>query len=51
VLGDETTVREWSGCSAELDAALWSIEGGGHIPPLADGATDRILDWLLTHTL
>lgn len=51
VAGDETTTRTWSGCDGAVDAALWSIVDGGHIPPLAEGATDAILDWLLAHSL
>ena len=51
IAGNETTTRDWSGCSAGVDAALWSIEGGGHIPPLSGTAMDDVLDWLLTHEL
>lgn len=49
--GDETSVRVWSGCDAGLGAELWSLEGGSHIPALADGAIERTLDWLGMHTL
>ncbi len=49
--GAETTTRDWSDCSTGADASLWTIEAGGHIPPLSSTATDQILDWLLTHSL
>lgn len=51
VPGDETTVRVWTGCDAPLGAELWSVEGGSHIPSLAEGAIGRTLDWLGSHTL
>ncbi len=49
--GDETTVRTWTACDAGLGAELWSIAGGSHIPALADGAIERTLDWLGSHSL
>ena len=51
-LPGEETVREErvDGCAAGTQFALWSIEGGAHIPNLAEGAIDTVVDWLLAQT-
>ena len=49
--GEETTRETVSeGCSGGTDYALWSIQGGGHIPGLANGAIDEVLMWLFRHS-
>ncbi|RLB51780.1 MAG: hypothetical protein DRJ42_16255 [Deltaproteobacteria bacterium] len=49
--GAETTRQRWqTGCEPGLDAELWSITAGGHIPVLdARAYGGLIADWLLTH--
>ena len=48
--GDETTVEQWTtGCDAGLDAALWSIEGGSHIPGFNSAWPTSVAAWLLRH--
>lgn len=48
--GDETTVTTYrSGCAPGVEAELWRIQGGGHIPTLAMDFADRILDWAFSH--
>lgn len=43
--GAETTVLRYeAGCSA--NAALWTIEGGGHIPPLSSDFAPAVYAWL-----
>jgi polyhydroxybutyrate depolymerase len=49
VAGAESTVLRWrAGCAPGFSGELWSIVGGGHIPPPAPGFGARIIDWLLT---
>jgi len=46
--GAETvTERISEGCAEGTDYQLWTIEEGGHIPSLADGAIRGALEWLL----
>lgn len=49
--GAETHVLEYSaGCERGLDAALWSIEGGVHLPVVNRVAfSTAVLEWLLAH--
>ncbi|MAQ15731.1 MAG: hypothetical protein CMN30_13175 [Sandaracinus sp.] len=48
--GAETERVETSeGCADGTVYALWTIEAGGHIPTLADGAIGAAVDWLLAH--
>jgi polyhydroxybutyrate depolymerase len=47
--GDETTATEHVGCDAGTTAQLWTIEGGGHIPNVADDFSAQVIDWLLLH--
>ncbi|MEQ8457878.1 MAG: alpha/beta fold hydrolase [Sandaracinaceae bacterium] len=43
--GAETTVTTYeSGCSA--NAGLWTIVGGGHIPPVTSDFTPAVLAWM-----
>ena len=46
---DTARVETTADCAAGTSFALWSIEGGGHIPTPADGAIGAVIDWLLTH--
>jgi polyhydroxybutyrate depolymerase len=48
--GDETTVEQWrTGCTAGLDAELWTIANGSHIPVFNDAWPNAVADWLLRH--
>lgn len=48
--GDETTVSTHrTGCAPGVEAELWRIQGGGHIPALAPDFGERIIDWVLSH--
>jgi len=29
---------------------VWSIEGGGHVPPLVEDFSDQVVDWLLARS-
>ncbi len=45
--GDETSKQTWTGCSEGVDAAMWTLEGGGHIPNFTDDFRDDLTTWLL----
>jgi polyhydroxybutyrate depolymerase len=48
--GAETTVEQWrTGCTAGLDAELWTIVDGSHIPVFNDAWPSAVADWLLRH--
>lgn len=48
--GDETTVEQWTtGCEPGLDAELWSITGGPHVPSFNANWAPDVADWLLRH--
>jgi polyhydroxybutyrate depolymerase len=47
--GAESTPLTHTACPAGVDAALWTIEGGTHVPALAGAGTQAILTWLLAH--
>ncbi len=49
--GDETTVTDYTtGCTEGRGAALWTIEGGVHIPGVIQPTfTNAVLDWLFAH--
>ena len=49
--GAETTVLEYhAGCERGIDTALWTIEGGGHLPPVNRVAfSTAVIEWLLAH--
>lgn len=44
--GDDTSRQAWAGCT-DANVALWSVEGGGHIPVFTDAFQADLLDWLL----
>ena len=55
--GEETEQVEYTtGCDAGVDAALWTIEGGAHIPYFyfpgsgQPAFADFVVDWLLEHS-
>ena len=48
--GAETTTLSFtSGCAAGVDAALWTLRGGSHIPVINPAGTRAALSWLLQH--
>lgn len=50
IAGAESTVRRYaSGCAPSGSAELWTIPGGGHSPPLADGFRTGLVEFLLGH--
>ena len=49
--GDETTVLNYAdGCAPGVDVALWTLEGGGHLPYFNDSWNSGIVAWLLDHS-
>ncbi len=49
--GAETSTTEWEGCEGSLRVALWSIEGGTHVPILFNGNFARAaLEFLLSQS-
>lgn len=49
--GAETAVRRFeTGCADGLDAELWSIEGGSHIPVFNDNWMPMLTEWLFRHS-
>lgn len=51
IAGPETTRDRWqTGCDAGLDAELWTITGGAHVPAFDPSVYGELVtDWLLTH--
>lgn len=47
--GEETTVAVYAGCPVGGDVQLWTIEGGAHIPTLADDWVDPLWAYLDAH--
>jgi polyhydroxybutyrate depolymerase len=48
--GFETGAQSWSeGCAEGVDFALWTVEGGSHIPTIQRDGTPQALEWLLAH--
>ena len=51
LFGDETTVERWeTGCVEGVDAELWSIYGGAHIPTFNENFSVQLVAWLLRHS-
>lgn len=49
--GAETSaLRYEAGCAEGVDAELWRIQGGGHIPSLNAEWAPRLMEWLLRHS-
>lgn len=50
IAGAETTVQTWTqGCKPGGSAALWTIQGGGHVPAVADTFREAVFDFLAAH--
>lgn len=47
--GAETTVDAYPDCDAGYGVELWTIVGGSHVPTLAPGFSEKIVDFLLAH--
>lgn len=47
--GLDTRVESYGDCPAGVDVALWTIEGGGHVPVLPADFDDIVADWLAQH--
>ena len=50
VAGSETTRDRYDGCPGSSAAELWTLEGSGHIPPLAPTFIGQVYDFLLAHS-
>jgi polyhydroxybutyrate depolymerase len=54
LVGAETTTKSFTGCPKGIDVALWTINGGPHIPSIAIGKgapplISAMLDFLFAH--
>ena len=50
--GAETDTQSWlTGCDEGRSAALWTINGGSHVPNFNSSLGEDLLDWLLRHSL
>jgi polyhydroxybutyrate depolymerase len=49
VAGAETAVMHVGGCPAGLDARLWTVRGGRHVPAFGPTFVDQAWHWLLAH--
>ena len=47
--GSETQVTSYSGCQAGTGVALWTIEGGSHIPSFTESFIPGVMDFLYAH--
>jgi polyhydroxybutyrate depolymerase len=47
--GLDTRVESYGDCPAGVDVALWTIEGGGHVPILPADFDEIIAAWLTVH--
>jgi polyhydroxybutyrate depolymerase len=45
----ETSVSEYSGCRSGAAVALWTVNGGAHIPAISDSFASSIVDFLYAH--
>lgn len=50
IAGEETVITQYPTCEGGSAVELWTMEGSGHIPPLAAGTTRRMIDWLFART-
>ncbi|NUO47934.1 MAG: alpha/beta fold hydrolase [Polyangiaceae bacterium] len=46
---NETTIDAYADCDAGYGVELWTIPGGGHVPALAPGFADKVVDFLMAH--
>ena len=44
--GDDTAIVQATGCEANREVELWTIEGGSHVPYFEGDFTDRVLTFL-----
>ena len=49
IVGSETTVTNYAGCSKKTTVTLWSIAGGQHVPTLQPDFAARVINFLLAH--
>ena len=49
VAGDETVEQTYSACPGGVGLDLWTIEGGGHVPPFNDSWAAAIWSFMTTH--
>ncbi|HET7846180.1 MAG TPA: prolyl oligopeptidase family serine peptidase, partial [Acidimicrobiia bacterium] len=49
VAGIDTSVARHMGCPQGIDAELWTIEGGSHVPDLSPDFPDLVWTWLSDH--
>ncbi|HEV7863023.1 MAG TPA: PHB depolymerase family esterase [Acidimicrobiia bacterium] len=49
VVGDETVEEAYSGCPSGSGVALWTIEGGGHVPAFNEHWAESIWSFMSTH--
>ena len=47
--GDETTKQAFTGCPADGNVELWTMDGGSHVPSLTENFAVDIIDWLYAH--
>lgn len=48
--GPDTVVTRYErGCQAGGSAELWTIEGGSHSPPFAEGFARHVVEWFMAH--
>jgi polyhydroxybutyrate depolymerase len=47
--GDDLTETTWTGCRDRTEVALWTIDGGSHVPALTPAFASALLDWLEAH--
>ncbi len=49
VSGADLTPTTWDACREGAAVALWTVEGGAHVPALTPTATASFVDWLEDH--
>jgi polyhydroxybutyrate depolymerase len=49
IVGDETVEQAQTGCPAGIGVALWTIEGGGHVPAFNEQWAPAIWAFMVTH--
>ena len=47
VSGTETRKQSWQGCQEGVEAELWTLQDGGHIPSFTETFRDDLTGWLL----
>jgi polyhydroxybutyrate depolymerase len=49
VAGIDTSVARYEGCPPGVDAELWTIDGGSHVPDLQPDFHSIVWAWLADH--